>query len=382
VDFSLSESQQEVRNLARKILEDLSRHERLVEIEASPEGIDRRVWEELARSQLLGVALPEAYGGSDMGFFTLCVLIEEVGRAVAPVPALPSLVMGALPVAAFGSDEQKQRWLPGVVSGSIILTAALQEAGSDEPSQPTTEARRDGGAWRLSGTRICVPAAHVAERILVPARVAGAGVGVFLIDPAAAGVELREQQVTNRERQFQLALTDAPVAAADVLAGPERGAEITRWGTDRATAAYCALQLGVAEKALRMTAAYTGERRQFDRPIGSFQAVHQRAADAFIDVEAMRLTTWQAVWKLDAGHPADDAIAVAKFWAADGGQRAGYAAQHLHGGIGVDVDYPLHRYYLWAKQIELTLGSAPVHLARIGERLAREPVETGAQAPR
>ncbi len=375
MDFSLSEAQAEVQGLARKILEDLSRHERLVEIEASAEGIDRRVWDELARAQLLGVALPEACGGSDLGFFALCVLLEEIGRAVAPLPALPTLVMGALPIAAFGTQEQKQRLLPGVASGRVILSAGLQEAGNDEPAQPLCEARRQGDAWHLSGSKICVPAAHLAERVLVPARTADAGVGVFLVDPRGAGVELSPQQVTNRERQFQLTLCDAPVAGADVLAEPPRGGEIARWIADRATAAYCAVQLGVSEKALRMTAAYASERRQFDRPIGSFQAVHQRAADAFIDVEAMRLTTWQAVWRLDAGLEAEDAIAVAKFWAADGGQRVGYAAQHLHGGIGIDVDYPLHRYYLWAKQIELTLGAAPVQLARIGERLAREPVE-------
>jgi alkylation response protein AidB-like acyl-CoA dehydrogenase len=378
VDFSLSEPQQEVRDLARRILEDLSTHERLVDVEAGAEGIDRRVWEELATAQLLGIAVPEAWGGSDMGFFALCVLVEEIGRAVSPVPVLPSLVMGGLPLAAFGSEAQKARWLPGVADGSVVLTAALQEAGNDEPSQPRTAARRDGDVWRLSGARICVPAAHVAERILVPARVAGGGVGVFLVDPGAAGVALVPQRVTNRERQFELRLSDARVAADDVLAGPERGTEVTRWIAERATAACCALQLGVSEKALRMTASYTTERRQFDRPIGSFQAVHQRAADAFIDVEAMRLTTWQAVWRLDQGLDADDAVCVAKFWAADGGQRVGYAAQHLHGGIGIDVDYPLHRHYLWAKQIELTLGSAPVQLARIGERLAREPVEAGA----
>ncbi len=378
MDFSLSEAQQEVRNLARKILEDLSTHERLVEIEAGPEGIDRRLWEELGKAQLLGVALPEAHGGSEMGFFTLCLLIEEVGRAVAAVPALPSLVMGALPVAAFGNEAQKRRLLPGAARGSLILSAALQEAGNEDPVQPATRARRAGDAWQLSGTTICVPAAHLAERVLVPARLANGGIGVFLVDPRAPGVLRSEQRVTNRERQSQLRFADAVVPDGDVLGEPGRGAEITRWITDRATAACCALQLGVSEKALQLTAAYAAERRQFDRPIGSFQAVHQRAADAFIDVEAMRLTSWQAIWRLEQGLPADDAVAVAKFWAADGGQRVGYAAQHLHGGIGIDVDYPLHRYYLWAKQIELTLGSAPVQLTRIGERLAREPVDARA----
>src|SRR6267142_5894415 len=105
-------------------------------------------------------------------------------------------------------------------------------------------------------------------------------------------------------------------------------------------------------------------------PIASFQAVHQRAADAYIDVEAIRLTTWQAAWRLGAGHPAAAEIAVAKFWASEGAHRVVYAAQHLHGGIGVDVDYPLHRYYLWSKQIELTLGSATRQLVRLGARLA------------
>jgi len=146
-----------------------------------------------------------------------------------------------------------------------------------------------------------------------------------------------------------------------------------KWIVDRATIAYCLVQLGVSERALEMTAEYTSQREQFDRPVGSFQAVHMRAGDAYVDVEAMRLTTLRAAWLLQEEQPDDGLVAVAKFWAADGGQRVGYAAQHLHGGIGIDVDYPLHRYYLWAKQIELTLGSAPVELARIGAMLANEP---------
>jgi acyl-CoA dehydrogenase len=377
MDFSLTEAQQEVRDLARKILEDLSTHERLVEVEASEDGVDRRLWEELGRSNLLGVGLPESCGGSDMGFFTLCLLLQEVGRTVAAVPVLPSLVMAGLPLAAFGSEAQQSRWLPGVASGGHILTAALLEADGEDPARPACRAERRGDGWALSGTKICVPCAHLAERILVPAR-SEDGVTLFWLDPRASGVTLTPQAVTHRERQFQLALDGARVVDGDVLGDPGRGAEIARWTAERTTAALCAVQLGVSERALAMTASYAAERRQFDRPIGSFQAVHQRAADAFIDVEAMRLTTWQAAWRLDQGLPAADAVAVAKFWAADGGQRVGYAAQHLHGGIGIDVDYPLHRFYLWAKHIELTLGSAPVQLERIGERLAHEPVHSAA----
>ena len=140
--------------------------------------------------------------------------------------------------------------------------------------------------------------------------------------------------------------------------------------TERATVAYCATQVGVCDRALRMTAAYTTERKQFDRPIATFQAVQQRAADAFIDLEAIRMPTWEAIYRLANGMPATEMVRIAKYWAADAGQRVAVATQHLHGGIGVDVDYPLHRYFAWAKHIELVLGPAPAQLAKIGAELA------------
>ncbi len=370
MDFSYSETQQEVQNLARKILEDLVSNDRLKEVEATDEVFDRQVWTELAKANLLGIGVADAYGGSGMDYLTVCILLEEIGRTVAPVPALATLVLGALPVERFGSDEQKQRLLPGVASGDVILTAALQEAQNDDALRPTATARPDGDGFALEGVKICVPAAHLAARILVPARISDQQVGLFLVDPSARGVSLERQQTTNREANFQLELDAVAVPAADVLGDPGGGAEALRWLVERASVAYCAVQLGVSERALRMTAEYTTSRMQFDRPIGSFQAVHQRAADALIQLEAMRLTAWDAAWRLDAGEPASDAVAVAKYWAAEGGHFVGYAAQHLHGGIGIDVDYPMHRYYLWAKQGELSLGAASIQLERLGDRLA------------
>jgi len=370
MNWAYTEEQEEVRNLARKILEDLATHERLVAVEASDEGFDRELYTALGRANLLGVAIEEAYGGSEMGFFDLGILLTEIGRSVAPIPGLPALVLGALPISRFGSNTQKQRFLPKVASGESILTGALIEAGSDDPSQPQTTAARDSGGWRLDGVKSCVPAAHVADRIVIPARISPGQVGVFLLDPNAEGVERIAQQTTNREPQFELTLSGAVVPDDDMLGDADSGAEILQWIIDRATVATCLVQLGVSERALEMTAEYTRTREQFDRPVGSFQAVHMRAADAFIDVEAMRLTTLEAAWRLGEELPEDGSVAIAKFWCADGGQRVGYATQHLHGGIGIDVDYPLYRYYLWAKQAELTLGSAVVQLTRIGETLA------------
>jgi alkylation response protein AidB-like acyl-CoA dehydrogenase len=373
MDFAYSEDQQSLRELARKILEDRATHERLKQVEATKDRVDHELWAELAKANLLGVAIPEACGGMGMGFLELCILLEEVGRTVAPVPAWPTLVLGALPLAKFGSAEQQRRLLAPVVAGELLLSAALLEPGSDDLARPSTTARRDGAVYRLDGTKLCVSVGHLARRILVPARTEGGSVGVFLLDPQTPGVTLELQHATNHEPQAKLTLAGATVASSDLLGDPNSGAALVRWLEQHATAALCAIQVGVSERALRITARYTTGREQFGRAIATFQAVGQRAADAYIDLEAIRLTTQQAVWRLAEGLPAEDAVAVAKFWAAEGGHAVGYAAQHLHGGIGVDIDYPIHRYYMWSKQIELTLGCASRQLEQLGLRLAEAP---------
>jgi alkylation response protein AidB-like acyl-CoA dehydrogenase len=369
MDFSFTDEQNALREVARKILESECTPERLREIEKGDLRIDRRLWAELAKANLLGAALPEAHGGSGFGFFELCLLLEEIGRAVAPVPAWATLATAALPIARFGSEAQKQRWLPPVIAGETFVTAALQEPDNADPLAPAAEASRDGAGWRITGRKFCVPAAFVAERVLVPAR-AQDGVAIFLVDPRAAGVAVEKQLVTNRENQGWITLDGVTAGADDVLVEPSRGRAALAWITERAAAGLCAMQVGVAERALRITAGYGAQRQQFDRPIGSFQAFHQRAADAYVDLEALRLTTWQAAYLLAKQESAPDAVSIAKYFAGESGHAVTYAAEHLHGGIGADVDYPVHRYYLWSRQIELTLGSGASHLAALGERLA------------
>jgi 3-oxocholest-4-en-26-oyl-CoA dehydrogenase beta subunit len=373
MDFSFTEDQEALRQLARKILDDHCTHERLKAVEATPEWFHRPVWSELAKANLLGIALPEEVGGNGLGFFELCILLEEIGRAVAPVPAWATLVLGALPINLFGSEAQRRRFLPGVVAGDVILSAALVETGWDEPGTITATATRDGGHWRLDGAKACVPAAHLAARVLVPARTGDGAAGVFLVDPNGAGVRLERQITTNGEPQFALTLAGATVGADDVLGDPAGGGAIVDWTLQRAIAGLCAMSSGVADRAVRMTAEYTTGRKQFGKPLATFQAVAQRAADAFIQVEGIRWTMWQAAWRLSEGQAAHDDVAIAKYWAGEGGHFATYAAQHLHGGIGLDIDYPLHRYFLWSKQIELSLGSSTQHLARLGAEMAKAP---------
>jgi alkylation response protein AidB-like acyl-CoA dehydrogenase len=381
MDFSLTEEQRAVGDLARRILTDQVTQERLKEIEAGQEGIDRRTWAELAKANLLGVALPEHVGGSGLGFLAACILLYEVGRTVAPVPVLASVVMGSLAIAEWGTPAQKDQLLPGAITGDRILTAALVEQESTDPAHPTTTAAPSSNGdvaegWRLDGVKVCVPAGSVASHFLVPARTGEDTVGVFIVAADAAGVSLTSESTTSRQPEARVSLDGVAVSAADVLGDPGDGRAIVEWIVERATTAICTTAAGVCDQAVQMTAEYTKSRQQFERPIASFQAVGQRAADAYIDAEAVRLTAWQAAWRLDVGMPAAAEVAVAKFWAADGGQRVVHAAQHLHGGIGVDRDYPLHRYFLWAKHLELMQGGATAQLLSLGALLAAEPVWT------
>ena len=371
MDFSFTEEQDAVRELSNQIFADHADHEHIRSCETSAEGIDRKLWEALAQANLLGLAVSEAHGGAGLGLSEACLLLTEQGRCVAPVPVLASAVMAGMPIAAFGSEAQQARYLPPIANGERIGTAALHEHAAVDPARPRVSARADGNDWRLDGEKICVPAGHLAERILVPARTGDGQVGVFLVDPSAEGVRLERQAVTNHEAQVHLVLTDAPVGSDDVLGDPHAGSEIVRFIEERAAVGLCAIQLGVAEEALRRTAEYTRIRKQFGKPIGSFQAVSLRAADSYIDIEAMRSTLWQALWRLDEGLPAGVEVSIAKWWACRGGQRVVLTAQHLHGGIGADIDYPIHRFFLWAKQLDSSLGGASAELSRLGAQVVQ-----------
>jgi alkylation response protein AidB-like acyl-CoA dehydrogenase len=186
-------------------------------------------------------------------------------------------------------------------------------------------------------------------------------------------VSLERQVTTNREPQSRVVLDDVAVAA-DARLG-ESGSDVAGWLFEHASVGLCALQLGIAAEALRRTAAYATDRKQFGVPIGSFQGVQVRAADAFIDIEAMRSTLWQAAWRLAAGRPAARHVSAARWWASMGGHRVTHAAQHLHGGIGSDVEYPIHRFMLWAKQVERTLGGATPETVRLGKIVLDEAAE-------
>jgi 3-oxocholest-4-en-26-oyl-CoA dehydrogenase beta subunit len=375
VDFTLTDEQEAIRDLAARILTEQLPPARLRTLEEGGAWFADDVWIELAKAGLLGICLPEEDGGGGFGLTEACLIAEQVGRTVAPIPYLPTIVGAGMPLARFGTDEQRARHLPGLIDGSSTVTVALHEAADvTVPVLPVTQASRTTGGWRLDGEKVVVVGADRATAILVPARTDETSSAVFLVDPRAPGVSLLPEEAVSGEPQWTVQLTAVEVDDGELLGGADQGGEIVGWITDRLMAAICAAQTGVCEEALAITARYVSTREQFGAKLGTFQAVGQRVADAYIDTEGIRLTALQAIWRLAAGLDAHDELMTAKYWAAEGAQRVVHAAQHLHGGIGVDLDYPIHRYFRWAKVLELTLGGATPSLRRLGASLVGRPV--------
>ena len=393
MDFELGEEEQAIRDLTAQVLDDMSSHERLKALAADGDHVDCKAWAALAGTGVVGASVPEAHGGLGLGYLATAVALEEVGRRASPVPLLTTAVMGAMPIAAYGTQSQRAAWLPGIADGSMLACAALAEDGTTA-GEPTTMARiatnrngptpdgdgsapdrgvlgHDGGGYVLDGTKVLVAGGLDADIALVPARLDDGGVGVFIVPTDAEGLEVRPVEVTTGRPEARFELSGVRVGADALLGGgASEGAEIVRFIERHANVGLCMMMAGAARAAIEMAADYTKQRHQFDRPIATFQAVSQRAGDSYIDAEAIWLTAYQAAWRLSAGLPADREIAIAKYWACEGGYRVVHAAVHVHGGVGVDRDYPLHRHFLAARHMELTLGHAEEQLADLGRQIA------------
>ena len=370
MNFELGEEEQAIRDLTAQVLDDMSSHERLKALAADGDHVDRKAWAALASTGVAGASVPEAHGGLGLGFLATAVALEEVGRRASPVPLLTTAVMGAMPVAAFGTESQQAAWLPGIADGSVLACAALAEDGAP-PAEPTTSARSDNGGFVLDGTKVLVAGGLDADVALIPARLDDGSVGVFVVPTDVEGLERLPVEVTTGRPEARFELSGVQVGADRLIGeGAADGAEVVRFIERHANVGLCMMTAGSARAAIEMAADYTKQRHQFDRPIATFQAVSQRAGDSYIDAEAIWLTAYQAAWRLSAGLPADREIAIAKYWAAEGGFRVVHAAVHVHGGVGVDRDYPLHRHFLAARHMELTLGHAEEQLADLGRLIA------------
>ncbi len=359
MDFRFDEAQQAVADLASRILQDTVTPAGLAEIEAGDEWFHRDAWRALADAGLVGIGLGEDVGGGGLDLMALGLVLRAQGATVAPLPLLPT-ALAALAVDHLGSPDQRQRILPGVAAGETVLSVAIQEPYDDRTRQPSTEVV-DG---RLSGQKAVVEFADHTDRLVVTARTE-AGTGLFLLDPAGPGVTMTAGRSTRLE---PVHLVDFDAAPVEPL-GPTDGSSVG-WLVDRVVVALAATQLGVTEEALRMTAAYASSREQFGRPIATFQAVTQRLADQYVNVAGIELTTMAALWQLANGRDAAEDVRIAKFYASQRATEVAHATQHCHGGMGVSVEYPLHRYTLWNKHLATSLGAGTQQLRELGAAMA------------
>jgi alkylation response protein AidB-like acyl-CoA dehydrogenase len=364
MDFSTTEAAHDLGDLVTTIVDAVCTPEHQRELDGLDQRFDRELWRKLIDADILSAAAPEPLGGSGFGVLEQTAVLVALGRQLAAVPYLESVVLAAGALARFGSAELQRSWGALAVSGEKILTVALDGEMGEGPVQAT----RSSDGYRLTGTRTQVGYGPVADGFLVPAET-DSGTVVFLVAADDAGVSVTPVETTGLGSVGQLRLEGVEVDGGR-LAG---GDDVVDWIRQLRILGHSAFQLGALDRGLQLTAEYARTREQFDRPIGSFQAVAQRLADGYIDVKGLRLTLTQAAWRLSEDLPADTEVATAAFWAADAGHRVAHTIVHVHGGVGIDLDHPVHRYFLAAKQTEFALGGATEALRKIGRELADTP---------
>jgi 3-oxocholest-4-en-26-oyl-CoA dehydrogenase beta subunit len=383
VDFTFSEEQQAAAEAARGVFADVvpdAVPSPALTTGAVADEFDRALWARLADADLLSLLAAEEYGGAGLDAVALCLVLRESAKVLARVPLLEnSAAMAA--VHAYGGPELRGQLLERAGRGEIVLTVAASGRTGHDAAELAVTARQEEGAgegegadWILDGMQTAVPWAYDADFVVVPAHTAAGRTVLALVPRAHDGLALGEQFSTSGERLGELRLESVRITARDMI--DVEGA--WEWLRDLLTTGTCALALGLGERVLKMSSEYTSKREQFGFPVATFQAVAVQAADRYIDLRAMEVTLWQAAWRIASGArgalPVAGDVAVAKIWASEGVRRVVQTAQHLHGGFGADVDYPLHRYHAWAKHLELSLGPAAAHEEALGDLLAAHPL--------
>jgi len=377
MEFALSEEQEMLRKSARDFLSAECPKALVRKVEESESGYSPELWKKMADLGWMGLALPEKFGGAGLSLLDMAILFEEFGRAAVPGPMFSTVVMGALPILQWGTEEQKKAILPRVASGELILTTATAEPGVNEEHRfIAVKAVSKGDDFVINGIKLFVPYAHISDYMLVAARTEGdagdeRGITFFIVNSKAHGIKYSPLGTIAADRQFEVHFDKVHVSSKDILGKLHQGLPIVKETLKKAAAIQCAVMVGGAQQEMEITAEHTRNRMQFERPIGTFQAVQHKLADMYVDVNGARWTAYQAVWRLSEGLAADREVAIAKAFANIACQRIAFAAQQLHGGLGVDKDYDLHFYFRRAKAMELTLGSTPYHLKTIEAEISQ-----------
>ena len=374
MNFGFNDEQELLRSTARKFFENECGSDTVRRLMETPEGISPDLWTKLAEQGWLGLVYPEAYDGMGLGLVDLVVLMEEMGRAVVPGPYFSAVLLGGLAILEAGGEAQKKEWLPKIAAGDRRVALAWMEPSAQlGPAGVTLTAVEKGGGYTLSGTKLFVHDAHIADALVVAARTrpgAGAdGVSLFLLPKGTRGLEVTLLPTMDQTRKLcEVSLSDVSVGADALLGAAGAGWAPLSRVLDRATVALCAEMCGGAQKVLDMTVEYAKIRQAFGRPIGSYQGVKHRAADMLVDVENSKSITYYAAWALDEGAAeAPLAVSMAKAYVSDAYRRVAAAGIQLHGGIGFTWEHDLHLYVKRANGSEFTFGDATHHRERVAQ---------------
>ena len=357
LDLTFSPEQEMLRETVRGVVATTSPLSVVRELEDDPTGYSPELWKQLAHLDLIGLQLPEEYGGSGMSTLETVVVYEEFGRAIAPSPHFVSSIMSGGCLARSGSDEQKQAWLPGIVSGEAVLTPAwLEPENTSGPTGVQLRAAPDGDGWTLTGTKRHVAFASSASRLVVLARTGDApeDVDLFLVDPTGPGVTLTQQMTIASDAQYKIELAGVRVGEADRI-----GAAGTGWTTWSAVLhegiiLVAAQAVGGAHYALEITTQYAKDRQQFDKPLGAFQALAHYLADAATTVDGAEVLVHEAAWARSEGRPVGKLAPMAKLYACRTFRDVTATAQQIFGGIGFTVEFDIQLYFRRAKELQLS----------------------------
>ncbi len=360
MDFKLTDDQRAFADMAQGLFADFCADDKLRAHDISSEPFHRELWNQCVAAGLHSIVVPEEDGGLGLGMTELMAVLEEQGKALALVP----LWEQQLAVATLSRYAEAATKAPVVEAANAGELVAVSLSTLAESRGASLQLQSAGGAFTLSGVAHAVPLGGLARFALLAAGSAE-GPRLVLVDLSAAGIQRVEGRSQHHQAQADLRFDQFAVSQAAVLP-----AAAVEWLQQRAIAALSSLQLGVSQQQLRRTVEYVSQRKQFDRPIGTFQLVAGGLADGYIAVEALRSAVWQLVYRLDAGKGAKPQAHAARALANDCGHYVGHKAQHVHGGIGVDVTYPIHRFLYWSRALAVTLGGTEHHLAQLGDWLA------------
>ena len=375
MDLSLSEEQEMLKKMAHDFLSDKFPKTVVKEIEESEQGYLPELWQEMADLGWMGLVLPEKYGGGDMGFLDLAVLLEEMGWACLPGPFFSTVILGSLPILDIGSEEQKEQYLPKIASGESIFTLALTEPSAkyDATSIKLT-ATADKDTYIINGTKLFVPDAHIADYILCVARTSEQakpedGITIFIVDTKSPGISTTVLKTIAHDKLCEVVFNQVKIPKKNILGEVNQGWSEVKKIIERAAVAKCCEMVGGMQKVLEMTVDYAKERKQFGRPIGSFQVIQHYLADMVTDVEGTRLSTYQAAWMVSQGLPCTEQVAIAKAWAGQASERVLASAHQIHGAIGITIDYDLQYYTRRAKAAEVTFGDASLYRETVAQEM-------------